>query len=749
MTGGGESDQDLEALEFLTQVTRETLSSVKLETILRRVARLLQHRFGYDYSAVALVEGDRVVFHAGSGGETGEPGEAGSGEYVWRIPVGRGIVGTAVAMGKPRLVNRVDEDPDYIRANFLAETRSELAVPLIHRDKVLGVLDVQSHQPDAFGDRDVRLLQIVGAMVSPAVHIASLYERERRRTQHLHLVSEISRLVMSSLERQTVINVACDAIMKALDVSFVGIALLDRKRGLVVHAGHATRVTMLPDVELTLDLGRGLVGRVAATGQALRIGEVSYYPGFLHVVPGMRSAVCVPLQVREGTMGVVEAEHSEPDYFTAEDEQLLTSLATYLAQAMENAQLFEDQRRRWQQLLLINEMTRVATETFDLDRVTSLVAKEIHDRFGFFAVAVLLCEDQQLVARALACDSPLDMGIGHSEPLGGGLAGRVARTGEVFQAGNRNGFDVIHAMREDIQSILCVPLRAPKQVIGVIQVQSPVEDAFDMDDRMVLETLAKSVAGAIDNARSIRNNEQFREDLNRMIVHDLRNPVHGVLLTLQAVEHAASEGEVDAEVLEDVTLGITRTEEIQAMISSLLDVSRFEAGKARLKLSPAAFNDHVLAVARRLTPLARSRHIELKLELASDLPVVWLDHDLIARTLDNLVGNAVKFTPEQGQIQVSTRQLSADSPDCPTPAPCVLVSVRDTGEGIPEEFHHKIFEKFGQVETRKAGLQMSTGLGLAHSRHVVEAHGGAIWVDSEPGHGACFHFTLPAGKPTA
>ena len=325
----------------------------------------------------------------------------------------------------------------------------------------------------------------------------------------------------------------------------------------------------------------------------------------------------------------------------------------------------------------------------------------------------------------------------------------MARTGEVFQAGNRNGFDVIHAMREDIQSILCVPLRAPKQVIGVIQVQSPVEDAFDMDDRMVLETLAKSVAGAIDNARSIRNNEQFREDLNRMIVHDLRNPVHGVLLTLQAVEHAASEGEVDAEVLEDVTLGITRTEEIQAMISSLLDVSRFEAGKARLKLSPAAFNDHVLAVARRLTPLARSRHIELKLELASDLPVVWLDHDLIARTLDNLVGNAVKFTPEQGQIQVSTRQLSADSPDCPTPAPCVLVSVRDTGEGIPEEFHHKIFEKFGQVETRKAGLQMSTGLGLAHSRHVVEAHGGAIWVDSEPGHGACFHFTLPAGKPTA
>ena len=737
------NQRSLRDLEFLTQVTRETLSSVKLETILRRVAKLLRHRFGYDYSAVALVEGDRVVYHAGSGG--GLDDMEAIGDFVWRIPVGKGIVGTAVASGKPRLANRVDDDPEYIRANFLAETKAELAVPLVHRDKVVGVLDVQSHQPDAFGDHDVRLLEVVGALVAPAVHIASLYEREQRRSQHLQLVSEISRLVMSSLERQTVINVACEAIMKALDVSFVGLALLDRGRGRVVHMGHASRVPMLPDVELSVELGRGLVGRVVATGQALRIGDVSYYPEFLHVVPGMRSALCVPLQVRDGVLGVVDAEHSDADYFTAEDEQLLTSLAAYLAQAMENTQLFEDQRRRWQQLLLINEMTRVATETFDLDRVTSLVAKEIHDRFGFFAVAVMLSEDQRLVVKAVACDSPLDLGMGHKVPLGSGVAGSVAVTGEVFQAGSPAQFEPAAAMREDIQSILCVPLRAPEQVIGVIQVQSQQKDAFDVDDRMVLQTLAKSVAGAIANARSIRNNEQFREDLNRMIVHDLRNPVHAVLLTLQSVEHASRET-LDADVLEDVALGITRTEEIQEMISSLLDVSRFEAGKAKLKLTPAAVNDHIQAVARRVEPLARSKEIALIVELSPDLPVVYLDHDLIKRTLDNLIGNAVKFTPKGGSITVTSEHVCEDRETCPTRPPYVEVAVTDTGEGIPPEYHSKIFDKFGQVETRKAGLKMSTGLGLAHSRYVVEAHGGAIWVQSEPGQGACFRFTLPAGK---
>ena len=746
MTGDANGQRDLRDLEFLTQVTRETLSSVKLDTILRRVARLLQHRFGYDYSAMALVEGDRVVLKAGAGASL--DGEV-SGEFVWRIPVGRGIVGTAVATGKPRLANRVDDDPEYIRANFLDETQAELAVPLVHRDKVLGVLDVQSHRRDAFGDRDVRLLEVVGALVAPAVHIASLYEHEQRRAQHLQLVSEISRLVNSSLERRTVITVACEAIMKALDVSFVGLALLDRSRNRVVHVGHSSRVQLLPDVELSVEPGRGMVGRVVSTGQPLRIGDVSYYSDFLHVVPGMRSALCVPLQVRDGVLGVVDAEHSEADYFTADDEQLLTSLAAYLAQAMENAQLFEDQRRRWQQLLLINEMTRVATETFDLDRVTSLVAKEIHDRFGFFAVAVMLREDRELAVKAVACDRPLDMGMGHTVPIGSGLAGTVAQTGEVFQAGNPAQFEPAAAMRDDIQSIICVPLRAPKEVIGVIQVQSREREAFDMDDRMVLETLAKSVAGAIANARSIRNNEQFREDLNRMIVHDLRNPVHALMLTLQSVQYAVDKAEVDSEVLDDIGLGISRAEEMQTMISSLLDVSRFEAGQAKLKLAPAAFNDHVQAVIRRITPLARAKQIDLQVELAADLPVVYMDHDLINRTLDNLIGNAVKFTPSGGRITVGSVHVEQPPDGSPTPAPHVEVAVTDTGEGIPSEYHHRIFEKFGQVESRKAGLKMSTGLGLAHCRYVVEAHGGAIWVESEPSQGACFHFTLPAGKRTS
>ncbi len=231
-----------------------------------------------------------------------------------------------------------------------------------------------------------------------------------------------------------------------------------------------------------------------------------------------------------------------------------------------------------------------------------------------------------------------------------------------------------------------------------------------------------------------------------MIVHDLRNPVHALMLTLQSVQYAADKAELDSDVLHDVGLGISRAEEMQTMVSSLLDVSRFEAGKAKLKLAPAAFNDHVQAVVRRITPLARAKKIDLRVDLARDLPVVQMDQDLINRTLDNLIGNAVKFTPTGGRITISSAQVETPPEGSPTQAPHVMVAVADTGEGIPPEYHHRIFEKFGQVESRKAGLKMSTGLGLAHCRYVVEAHGGAIWVESEPSHGACFRFTLPTGK---
>lgn len=744
MTQSAETDRFVGDLGFLSEVTRQTLSSLQLNILLRRVVELLRDRFKYDYAAVALVEGDCVRFRAGSGGDLDQVFDESS-EHSWTVPVGQGIVGRAVVTGKSRLVNNVTRDPDYITLGFLSRTRSELAVPLIHHEKVLGVLDVQSTREDAFDETDQQLLEIVGALVAPAVHIARLYERWRRRTRYLHLLGEISRMIMSSLTQENVIEVACEAILEALDISFAGIALLDWDSNQVVHAGHATRLPFNRDRRFSTKIGQGLVGRVVETGESIRINDISTFPGFIEVVEGMQSAISIPMRIRDRVIGVLEVEHSRKDHFTEEDQRLLENLGAYLAQALENAQLFDSQRRRWQQLLVINEATRIATEPLDLDEILAQVVREVHDRFGYFAVAVSLCEEPDVVLKAIRCDEEVNLKVGQRVKLGRGVVGKVAETGEVVQASSADQIDPVCALRDDIQSLLAVPLCTQEGVIGVITVQSLQPKAFGSDDRLVMETLAKSVAGAIGNASSIRRTEGIREDLNRMIVHDLRNPLQAVLYTLQEV-HQAAEGHLATKVIDSVRNGMTCTEEILSMVNSLLDMARFEAGKVQLRLMPAALNDHLRAGVRRFAPIARSKGIQITTVLSQEVPAVRVDYELIDRTIANLVGNALKFTPDGARITIRSELMEQAPHGFVGSVPCVLVSVQDTGEGIPQAYHDKIFEKYGQVESRKAGLKMSTGLGLALCRNVVHAHGGQIWVESQPGKGSTFHFTLPV-KP--
>jgi len=179
------------------------------------------------------------------------------------------------------------------------------------------------------------------------------------------------------------------------------------------------------------------------------------------------------------------------------------------------------------------------------------------------------------------------------------------------------------------------------------------------------------------------------------------------------------------------------------MINDLLDISKMEDGSLRLDYSDVVPAEVVNHAVQQVASLARDKNLTLAIHLAPDLPPLPADEDKLRRTLVNLLGNAVKFTPEEGTITVSTSLIQADSI---SQFPAVLFSVADTGEGIPKEAFERIFEKFGQVETRKSGRKMSTGLGLTFCKMAVEAHGGRIWVESELGKGSVFSFVIPCVK---
>jgi two-component system phosphate regulon sensor histidine kinase PhoR len=225
-----------------------------------------------------------------------------------------------------------------------------------------------------------------------------------------------------------------------------------------------------------------------------------------------------------------------------------------------------------------------------------------------------------------------------------------------------------------------------------------------------------------------------RRDFIANISHELRTPITSIRLLVESLlSGVANEAQARLTLLQKIS---TEVQALEQMAQELLDLAQIESGQAIVKLLPTPVNQLVSGAVERLMPQAQHKQQRIEMDVPPDL-IALADADLINRTLGNLLHNAIKFTPPGGRIQVQARAANGD----------VLVSVADSGPGIAPMDLPRVFERFYRGDrSRKSG---GTGLGLAIAKHVVEAHGGKIWVESDgvPGHGACFSFTLLAAEP--
>jgi signal transduction histidine kinase len=739
--------------DSLTDVTREALSSRSTNSLLWRVVRLLRDRLGYEHAAIALLEGDGLVWRVGSSKQQDldfhEP----------QLPepidsLAGGLAGLVARTGKAQLVAGSDWGPR--ESSTGSGIGSELAVPLVHRDEVLGVLDLQSDSDRALTEADLQLLEVVASSIAPALHAARQIDRERRRARHLRLVNEISRLVMSSLDREEVVAVACQAILESLAVSFVAIVLYDKAGGNMVQGGHAMDGSAEPAIDLAslqLHQESGIIADVLRSGKSVCLSDVSCQPNYRALIKGTRASLCVPLRVMGGTVGMLLLEHSELGYLGDEHVEVMENLAGYLAQAVDNARLFEAQHRRWLQLLLINEVVLIANQTSDLAQMLLQVARQIHDRFDFFCVSLWLKEGDSAVIHALAIDEPCALTIGHRQPLSSGVVGRTLSRGETQRA---LPTDDHHSSARSAATpcTMCVPLVVGDEVFGAILLEqrdvcSSRRACFD--EQMVMETLARSVAGAIAKAQIHQHNERLRRDLGQMIVHDLRNPLQTVRLALQELElQKDCLSDPQREAISDALSG---SEEMLGLVNGLLDIARFEGDQMILDAQPTNVDDLIHSTVRRHATQFRAKSLELVEVIESGRIVLSLDRQLYRRVVSNLLSNALKFAPANSEVTVRARivpgrLLPSGVAGDPAEQHHVL-SVSDRGQGIAPRFHKIIFDKFSQVHGTNGSAGHSNGLGLTLCRFVAQAHGGQIWVESDVGQGATFYFTLPVSAPKA
>jgi len=232
--------------------------------------------------------------------------------------------------------------------------------------------------------------------------------------------------------------------------------------------------------------------------------------------------------------------------------------------------------------------------------------------------------------------------------------------------------------------------------------------------------------------RQLEDLDRQKEMLTQALIHDLRQPLTALLGGLDTAAGDSDLPEVTREMLEIARQGGA---DLLAMVNDLLDTSRLEAGHSVLRIAPTTARAVIGRGVEDLIPLAREKDIKVTLEVPEDLPTFEADAERLRRVVMNLVGNSIKFTPSQGAITVKAHSDAA--------LQRLVVSVSDTGEGIPPEFRDRVFDKFFMVENRSHSGRRSSGLGLTFCKMVVEAHGGEIGVESMPGEGSTFTFSIP------
>jgi signal transduction histidine kinase len=249
------------------------------------------------------------------------------------------------------------------------------------------------------------------------------------------------------------------------------------------------------------------------------------------------------------------------------------------------------------------------------------------------------------------------------------------------------------------------------------------------------ESLNEANRELLRRYEDLRRLEVMRETLTQMIVHDLRNPLGAVLGFVRLLKRKGLVSQEEA--AQHALLAIHACgQTLMDMITAMLDVAKLEAGEMPLSPGKVDLGQVVAEVEMGMRSLLEHKRLEFHLDLPEGLPPLVADRESLRRILVNIVGNAIGFSPNAGRISVSARPEEG----------FLRVSVRDEGPGISSEDQGRIFEKFGQVESRQSGRKYTTGLGLTYCKMAVEAHGGRIGVESEVGAGSVFWFTLPHGS---
>ena len=330
-----------ELLDFLLEVSTATAETLDLDRILANVASIIKEVIPYDVFAILLYSERRrglTIRHS-----------IGHREELVRnlvISLGEGITGAAAALKQPILAGDVEADPRYLPA--LDAVRAELAVPMLARGKLVGVIDLQSTRLNAFREQDRSLLQLIASRIAVSIDNARLYRRVDRQNRTLRTLSTLSQEFSAILDLDELLGKIAKIIHALVAFDAFSILLVDPERKVLMH-----RFSVRYDERVKLDnipLGKGLTGAAAESREIVRVNDTAADPRYIASHPEIRSEIAVPLIVQDRAVGVMDLESERIGYFTEDHSRLLALLAPQIASSVENARLYEELAQREQRM---------------------------------------------------------------------------------------------------------------------------------------------------------------------------------------------------------------------------------------------------------------------------------------------------------------------------------------------------------------------------------------------------------------
>lgn len=631
--------------------------------------------------------------------------------------------------------------------------REVLIMPMVHREQTLGLLVLGNAGGSlAFDERTVRLARNLAGQAAVAIDHSRLYAQSQRRVDELSAFHEIVLQLNMPLDLEVVLQNITDAALRLIDASNLHIYLWDEERDEFTFCSALWRDgRRIPAV--TRPRKDGLTASVVHSGEVVVIDDAPKHP--LYQGPesrewGVEAIAGFPLRHGERIIGAFTATYLEPHSFTPDELLLMNLLADQAAVAVENARLFADAQQRLRSMSALVDMAKQVTGNLRVERVMQTTVQTIQKLLNARASTIaLLSEDgTELVVEAAAGIKPQYHRV--RIKLGEGVSGRAVREQRMIYIRDTYREADFLFFDDVLRSLLVVPLITRDKVIGTLTVDSDRPEAFSESDTQLLTIAAAQVSVAFANARlfealeeraaeladayeDLKENDRLKDELVQNVSHELRTPLTFIRGYVDLLVEGEM-GELDSQQLRALEIISNKTDDVTRLVEDIMSLQRISTGN--LRRERFAMADLLESTVACHEMSADNQGLRLVYEPPSKLGIVEADRGRINQVLDNLVGNAMKFSPDGGQIVLRMVERRDN----------VLVVVSDEGIGIPEEKVERIFDRFYQIDGSSRRRFGGAGIGLAIVKRIIEAHDGDIWVRSEAEKGSSFYFTLPKAE---